>query len=215
MIRHRDENGWVVIWGEEALAAALASRAWEASGLADGAGHRSCISGQGRRVDGGECKSTFGCGCLLRFRGSLLHRFRSFLDSGLLRLGRLEALPGPIDIADVGPDWLISGGESGQLETSAMPLNSNNRPIMCLCGRLNPGRTAVLFPRISLAVLAAVLLSDIQAASAQSPYTYPWCSVRGEGGGRSCYYTSWEQCRATQSGLGGLCVPNPYYRTGR
>ena len=115
MIRHRDERLGRDL-GEEALAAALASRAWEASGLADGAGHRSCISGQGRQVDGGERKSTFGCGCLLRFRGSLLHRFRSFLDSGLLRLGGLEALPGPIDIADVGLIGSFQGESRGNLK---------------------------------------------------------------------------------------------------
>jgi hypothetical protein len=28
----------------------------------------------------------------------------------------------------------------------------------------------------------------------------------------SCYYTSWEQCRATLSGIGGNCVMSPYYR---
>jgi hypothetical protein len=27
----------------------------------------------------------------------------------------------------------------------------------------------------------------------------------------SCYYTSWEQCRTTMSGLGGNCVQSPYY----
>src|SRR5260370_32877361 len=27
----------------------------------------------------------------------------------------------------------------------------------------------------------------------------------------SCYYTSWEQCKATMSGIGGLCVESPYY----
>jgi hypothetical protein len=62
------------------------------------------------------------------------------------------------------------------------------------------------------AILAAVLLGDIQAASAQSPYSYPWCGIRGRSGGMSCYYTSWEQCRATLSGIGGLCIESPYYR---
>ena len=75
-------------------------------------------------------------------------------------------------------------------------------------------------PMISLAIFAAaaaMLLGDTQAASAQSQYpyaaySYPWCSVRARSGGLSCYYTSWEQCRATMSGIGGLCVPSPYYR---
>ena len=67
-------------------------------------------------------------------------------------------------------------------------------------------------PKISLAILAAVLLGDIHAASAQSPYSYPWCLIRGRSGGMSCYYTSWEQCRATLSGIGGNCIQSPYYR---
>ena len=64
---------------------------------------------------------------------------------------------------------------------------------------------------ILFAILAAVLLGDIQAASAQSPYSYPWCGIRGRSGGMSCYYTSWEQCRTTLSGIGGLCIQSPYY----
>jgi hypothetical protein len=72
-------------------------------------------------------------------------------------------------------------------------------------------------PIILLALAAAVLLGDIQAASAQSQfpypqYAYPWCSIRGRGGSQSCYYTSWEQCRATMFGIGGICIHNPNYR---
>jgi hypothetical protein len=47
---------------------------------------------------------------------------------------------------------------------------------------------------------------------AQSHYWYPWCSVDFNGfgaGHRSCYFASWQQCRATLSGIGGLCVENP------
>jgi Protein of unknown function (DUF3551) len=71
--------------------------------------------------------------------------------------------------------------------------------------------TAMPVPIILLAIFSAILLSDIQAASAQSAYSYPWCSVRGRGT-MSCYYTSREQCRATLSGIGGNCVMSPYYR---
>ena len=67
-------------------------------------------------------------------------------------------------------------------------------------------------PVTLLAISCAMLLSDIHAASAQSAYSYPWCSVRGRMGSMSCYYTSWEQCRATLSGIGGNCVMSPYYR---
>ncbi len=67
-------------------------------------------------------------------------------------------------------------------------------------------------PIVLFAILSAVLLGDIQAASAQSAYSYPWCSVRGRGGAMSCYYASWEQCRTTLSGIGGNCIMSPYYR---
>ena len=48
---------------------------------------------------------------------------------------------------------------------------------------------------------------------AQSPYSYSWCSLGGKRGSNalSCYYTSWEQCRTTMSGIGGNCVQSPYY----
>ena len=65
---------------------------------------------------------------------------------------------------------------------------------------------------IFLSIFSVVLLIDIEAASAQSAYSYPWCGIRGRSGGMSCYYTSWEQCRATLSGIGGNCVRSPYYR---
>jgi len=60
-------------------------------------------------------------------------------------------------------------------------------------------------------LVVEVLLGDIQTASAQSAYSYPWCSVRSRGA-MSCYYTSWEQCRTTLSGIGGNCIRSPYYR---
>jgi len=64
---------------------------------------------------------------------------------------------------------------------------------------------------------AMMLIGDIQTAAAQSQYpyaaySYPWCSVRGRSGSMSCYYTSWEQCRVTMSGIGGYCIQSPYYR---
>jgi len=71
-------------------------------------------------------------------------------------------------------------------------------------------------PIIMLIVAAAALLGETQVSNAQSPYSYPGCAVRSGtgdfgGGGMSCYYTSWEQCRTTLSGIGGNCVESPYY----
>jgi len=76
--------------------------------------------------------------------------------------------------------------------------------------------TVVNVPILGLLVIAAALLGETQAGNAQSPYSYPWCAVMGGsdnagGGGMSCYYTSWQQCMTTLSGIGGNCVASPYY----
>jgi hypothetical protein len=68
-------------------------------------------------------------------------------------------------------------------------------------------------PIIMLFVVAAALLGEAQVSNAQSPYSYPWCSLGGtkDSNALSCYYTSREQCRTTMSGIGGNCVESPYY----
>jgi hypothetical protein len=65
----------------------------------------------------------------------------------------------------------------------------------------------------ALFVVAAALMGETQVSNAQSAYSYPWCSLGGTRGSNalSCYFTSWEQCRTTMSGIGGLCVASPYY----
>jgi hypothetical protein len=72
-------------------------------------------------------------------------------------------------------------------------------------------------PILSLFVIATALLGEVPAASAQSPTSYPWCA-RYFGswmvGATSCYFSSYQQCRATMSGIGGLCFQSPYYRGG-
>jgi Protein of unknown function (DUF3551) len=68
-------------------------------------------------------------------------------------------------------------------------------------------------PARSIFLIAAALLSEIQATSAQSPTSYPWCAryFDRKGGATSCYFTSKEQCMTTVSGLGGFCYESPYY----
>jgi Protein of unknown function (DUF3551) len=70
-------------------------------------------------------------------------------------------------------------------------------------------------PILSLFVIAAALLVEIQAASAQSPTSYPWCAQypSGQVGATSCYYTSYQQCMTTLSGIGGYCFESPYYHS--
>jgi hypothetical protein len=67
-------------------------------------------------------------------------------------------------------------------------------------------------PILSLFLTAAALLGEIQAASAQSPTSYPWCSRGPRGSNNNCYYTSKEQCQRTVSGIGAFCFASPYYR---
>ena len=67
----------------------------------------------------------------------------------------------------------------------------------------------------SILALAALSLTFVGAAP--EPATadpYRWCAEysggRG-GGGRNCYFVTLQQCRATISGVGGVCTPNPFF----
>src|SRR5260370_36503022 len=68
-------------------------------------------------------------------------------------------------------------------------------------------------PIVTLFIMAAAVLGETQIGNTQSAYSYPWCSLGGtrNSNALSCYYTSWEQCRTTMSGIGGNCVESPYY----
>jgi Protein of unknown function (DUF3551) len=67
-------------------------------------------------------------------------------------------------------------------------------------------------PICSLFLIAAALVGETQAASAQSPTSYPWCARVGQKDGpTSCYFKSYEQCMTTLSGIGGYCYKSPYY----
>lgn len=63
---------------------------------------------------------------------------------------------------------------------------------------------------LSLVFASTALVGATAPASAQSPYSYPWCakSVRGT---TTCYFTSRQQCMTWQSGNGAYCFPSPYY----
>jgi Protein of unknown function (DUF3551) len=68
---------------------------------------------------------------------------------------------------------------------------------------------------VSLALAAAALIGTAELASAQSPYSYQWCSRQfggREGSTTSCYFSSYQQCMTTVSGIGGYCYQNPGYR---
>jgi hypothetical protein len=65
----------------------------------------------------------------------------------------------------------------------------------------------------SLVLISAALMGSTDLASAQSPYSYPWCSrqTAGRGDTTTCYFTSYRQCMTTISGIGGWCYQSPYY----
>jgi hypothetical protein len=66
---------------------------------------------------------------------------------------------------------------------------------------------------LSLILASTALVCAAESASAQSPYSYPWCSRQPvhEGATTSCYFTSYQQCMTTISGIGGWCYQNPAY----
>ena len=67
---------------------------------------------------------------------------------------------------------------------------------------------------LSLLLIVAALLVEIQSVSAQSPTSYPWCAKNFDSwlfSSISCYCTSREQCMTTLSGIGGFCFESPYY----
>lgn len=59
---------------------------------------------------------------------------------------------------------------------------------------------------------AIVLLS---AASASAAPDYPWCQrTKITGGTPDCSFTSFNQCQASISGVGGDCIRNPWLAYG-
>lgn len=58
-----------------------------------------------------------------------------------------------------------------------------------------------------LVVAAGALPSGAQAQN------YPWCAVYGgrDGGAQNCGFTTFAQCMATLSGMGGFCNRNTQF----
>jgi hypothetical protein len=68
-------------------------------------------------------------------------------------------------------------------------------------------------PIIAALALSAALAGALGTASAQSPYSYPWCAklyLRNDA--TSCYYATRQLCMKTVSGISGYCYENPAYR---
>lgn len=63
-------------------------------------------------------------------------------------------------------------------------------------------------------LFASALLAGIVATSTHADaQNYPWCAhYSGRGGGATnCGFTTFDQCMATVSGIGGLCLRNTQY----
>jgi hypothetical protein len=65
-----------------------------------------------------------------------------------------------------------------------------------------------------LGILVLVLIIDTQASNAQEFRHYPWCLFTGgsESSVEFCAFDTFQQCMMTQSGGGGICFANPWYR---
>jgi Protein of unknown function (DUF3551) len=69
--------------------------------------------------------------------------------------------------------------------------------------------------RTMLFVLGIVVGSAAIGAPAKAQ-NYPWCAYYGggsdDGGGTNCGFTTFDQCMATVSGIGGFCMRNTMYQ---
>jgi len=69
-----------------------------------------------------------------------------------------------------------------------------------------------------LILAGATMLAVVPASAQRYDPRYPVCLQVWEWGGSSpiyCTFTSWEQCRATASGLSAMCLNNPYWSHAR
>jgi hypothetical protein len=65
--------------------------------------------------------------------------------------------------------------------------------------------------RFRAKVIVAALVM-IPAVLTQTPAGASWCAqYSGGGGGENCGFSTFEQCQATVSGIGGFCRPSQYY----
>ena len=66
---------------------------------------------------------------------------------------------------------------------------------------------------ILMAAAIAGAASVMTPTDAQAQF-YPYCAFYSRGGGSNCGFTTYGQCLATVSGIGGWCQRNPYLAYG-
>jgi hypothetical protein len=61
--------------------------------------------------------------------------------------------------------------------------------------------------------VAATLVAAAALGVPAQAQSYPWCAYYGGrgGGGTNCGFSSFQQCMATVSGIGGFCNRNTQY----
>lgn len=66
------------------------------------------------------------------------------------------------------------------------------------------------FATILAALVAPALFTP---SAARADIQYPWCANYGGSmsGSSNCGFSTWDQCMATVSGIGGFCAPNQFY----
>jgi hypothetical protein len=58
----------------------------------------------------------------------------------------------------------------------------------------------------------SALLAGIAGISTHAnAQNYPWCAYRRDDGGANCGFTTFDQCMADVSGIGGYCARNTQY----
>jgi len=56
-------------------------------------------------------------------------------------------------------------------------------------------------------------ISIVGAAKNADAQNYPWCAQYNDGsGGMNCGFTTFQQCLADVSGIGGFCIQNNTYQ---
>lgn len=65
-----------------------------------------------------------------------------------------------------------------------------------------------------LLLMLGILAGTAAIATRADAQNYPWCAIYGDGmgGATNCGFTTFQQCMATVSGMGGFCQPNTQYQ---
>ena len=66
---------------------------------------------------------------------------------------------------------------------------------------------------MKLLLPALTLITAMTIGTSAQAQNYPWCAQYGTGmGGMNCGFTSFQQCLADVSGIGGFCTQNSTYQ---